>query len=142
MHAHEKIIKSLKSQGFRMTQVRRRLLELFSETNAPLSVPEIDDALMKKHLDVNKTTIYRELEFLVDKKLIQSIQFNEDKKRYELVGDHHHHLVCERCQEVEEIKIEELEDIFPKVEKRLRKLKGFTVVDHSLEFFGTCGKCT
>lgn len=141
-NTHQDLAKSLQLQGFRMTQLRRKLLKLFSVTRTPLSVPEIDEALTKQKLEVNKTTIYRELEFLLGQEVIHSVQFNDDKKRYELAREHHHHLICEKCQNIVEITIEELEPTFPKIEARLKETKGFTLVDHSLEFFGVCKNCS
>ncbi|EKD93196.1 MAG: hypothetical protein ACD_28C00209G0004 [uncultured bacterium] len=141
MHPASNLVDQLRLQGFRITKKRKALLEVFQESPQPVSALDIDEGLVKKGVNVNKTSIYRELEFLLNEKIIKQIQFNEGKKRYELIGDHHHHLVCEKCQIVEEIKIKPLEDIMPAIEKKLQELKDFTLVDHSLEFFGVCGKC-
>lgn len=135
-------IDQLRLQGFRITKMRRTFLEVLAHASNPMTAVEIDEALQKKATIVNKTSIYREIDFLVSQNILKAIQFNEDKKRYELIRDHHHHLVCEKCQHVQEVKIKQLEDIFPQVEEGLRNLKDFTLVNHSLEFFGVCGKCS
>jgi len=137
----ESIIAELRKDGVRITQMRRHLLNLFLKATTPLSVLSINEILEAENVHVNKTTIYRELEFLLERKLITSIQFNEDKKRYELIRDHHHHLVCDQCGNIEEVKIKALEDLFGEIETQLRDLKKFKLVNHSLEFFGVCKEC-
>ena len=91
---------------------------------------------------MNKTTVYREIEFLVKQNIVKEIQFSERSKRYEIVmKDHHHHIVCKRCKQVEEISSDELESKLDLLEKEIFKVKNFQGINHSLEFFGTCYKC-
>ena len=49
----------LKSKGFRITKARAAILELLEKSNAPISADEIVVSL-----GVNKSTVYRELDFL------------------------------------------------------------------------------
>ncbi len=122
----------------RTTKVRLALIELLKDTSTPLSISEILSKLSSKALKPNKTTIYRELEFLSKQGLTSSVDFGEGKKRYEGPGDHHHHIICVNCKRVKDVKIEKDLDIF---NAKIVKTAGFKPVGHSLEFFGLCENC-
>jgi Fe2+ or Zn2+ uptake regulation protein len=136
----DEILSALRSQGFRITNVRRSLIGIFGETQGPLSVLDLLAALAQQKLVVNKTTVYRELEFLLGNNLITEVDLLDGLKRYELVqhGHHHHHLVCTSCQGIQCI---EVKNDLDTLERAISKSHKFTVTSHVLEFFGVCQKC-
>lgn len=127
-----------------MTPGRRAIIEILGKDDRPLSVPELQIALERRRLNVNKTTIYRELQFLCREDLAQVVQFADRQKRYELMYDgsqHHHHVVCTRCGLVEEIGLVAVEKLLAPLEKRLASKVNFKEISHNLEFFGQCKSC-
>jgi len=135
----DEIISKLKSAGYRITPVREQIVEIFINSSSPISAGDLIESFKILKIPVNKTTIYRELDFLLEKNIIKEIEFGEGKKRYELeTGHHHHHLVCLNCRKVEDVDLEvDLHD----EEKKIEKETGFKVKSHSLEFFGLCKNC-
>jgi Fur family ferric uptake transcriptional regulator len=134
------IISILKEHHLRLTGTRRALFELFLKDETPLSVSDILSTLGKVHIKVNKTTVYRELKCLQKKGIIGVVQLGDRKQYYELLArGHHHHLVCLQCERVEEIDMDEAE-LFAG-EQKVSRERGFTILRHSLEFFGICEKC-
>lgn len=92
----------------------------------------VPDLVEKIH--VNKTTIYRELPKMIADGSVVEVDFGDGKKRYELAkSDHHHHAICTKCNLVKDVKVDE-RYLFPKV-------KGFSLIRHSVEFFGLCENC-
>ena len=135
------IIESFKDEGIRITKVRKKMLDIFDKNRTPLSAPEILERLEKSKLSVNKTTVYRELEFLMSKKVVQEIDLLDGLKRYEFSdseGSHHHHLVCSSCKKILCV---DMHNDLDSIEKQLNRLYGFKIHSHVLEFFGTCMKC-
>ncbi len=134
------ILSNLKSSGFRITTARRVIVELFSKSKVPLSAAEILADIQAANRTVNKTTVYRELEFLHEQKIIRQIDLLEGMKRYELMEEHghHHHFVCTKCQK---IKCIEMENDLAAIERRIERQHGIKVTSHTLEFFGICSKC-
>lgn len=133
------IIQQFKKKGYRITQSRDAILDIFSKSKKPLAADEIEDILTSKKVDVNTTTIYREIEFLLKEEIIKQIDFRDKKKRYEFSYlPHHHHLVCENCDAIQDVT---LNNILHKEEKRISKENSFKIMDHSLEFYGLCKKC-
>ncbi len=120
------------------TKVRNALLQLLEKTSSPLSISEILALLASQGLKPNKTTIYRELEFLSKKGLTLSVDFGEGKKRYESSGEHHHHIICVKCKSIKDI---HMDQDLEKFNAGVAKQAGFKPVGHSLEFFGLCFNC-
>lgn len=142
MGKKEKIYQKLKSRGFKLTRGRKSIINIFIDRNRPISAAEILDRLHKKRIFLHKTTIYRELEFLLRLNIIKQLQFADRKKIYEiLTDDHHHHLVCKNCQKTEKIASAALETEIQTLEKEILADSNFKNVRHSLEFFGLCRQC-
>jgi Fe2+ or Zn2+ uptake regulation protein len=132
------ILKNLKTAGFRTTTVRTAVIELLASGGSPKSVPDLNAALAVRKITVNKTTLYRELEFLKQQGIVTDVRLNERQTRYEIAGDHHHHLVCTSCDRVEDVELDrELDEQERMIERRTR----FKITRHTLEFFGLCGTC-
>lgn len=137
------ILTTLKARGDRVTPARRLIIELFVKSEAPVSADLLRAALAKKKVIVNKTTVYRELDFLLASGFIRPVFLAGKSKYYELAlaDEHHHHVVCRDCGRVEDVEVEGLEKLLGPLEKRLAKKIKFADVRHNLEFFGWCGTC-
>jgi len=132
------LIHLLQGRGHRMTTARRLMISALCESSSPLSAADLIKNLHSRRIKSNKTTVYRELAFLSTQNIVTAIDFGDGTKRYEIAGEHHHHLICSKCSQVEDI---ELERDVEEEGLRLGKEKGFMVTGHSLEFFGKCRNC-
>ena len=131
----EILIQRLKTKKKRVTPARTKIINILCSTPSPITA----ETLVKK-VHINKTTAYRELEFLLKNEFIQEVDFGDGTKRYELKElKHHHHLVCLRCKSVQDISFDEN---LEKEENKIRKNLKFQVLRHDLEFFGYCNNCT
>lgn len=133
-------LQALKAQGHRMTRLRKAFVNLLVDRHGPMSVQEILQILESRRISVNKTSIYREIEFLREQNLLREVDLLDGRKRYELVveGHHHHHLVCTRCKGITCASIPHDLEV---LEKRLKREHKFEVTGHVLEFFGICQRC-
>jgi len=134
----QEIVDRLRLEGHRITPVREKILEILTQNTSPISATDLINNFKSLKFGVNKTTIYRELEFLFSKKLLIEVEFGEGNKRYELNNGHHHHLVCLNCKKVEDV---DLKTDLSTEEKLIEKNTGFKIESHSLEFFGYCKNC-
>ena len=135
----QSFLDQLATNGHRITAVRSLIIDLLHKNQKPTTALELQNLITKKLRPVNKTTIYRELELLLNNNIIVEINFGDNKKRYEIAGlPHHHHLVCSNCDKVEDVFIDR--DLH-QLEQKITKEKSFTVHSHSLEFFGLCQDC-
>jgi len=139
MKKNVNITDQLRASGFRITPVRCAIIEMLGKSRKPLSYVDLKKILSGKKIYPNKTTIYRELDFLQSQKLAVGVQLRDGIMRYELSGaKHHHHIVCLDCNRVEDVIVKEnLEH----QEKIIAKNKLFFNVMHALEFYGLCHSC-
>ncbi len=130
---------NLVAEGFCMTKLRKALLEIFAKDMKPFSVDEIQGRLKKFDTLVHKVSLYRELEVLVNAGVINPIYFHDHIQRYEFAEHkHHHHVVCIKCNAIADV---DVSDDFDIVQYQIEKKSKFTILRHSLEFFGLCKKC-
>jgi Fe2+ or Zn2+ uptake regulation protein len=133
------IVRTLRSGGFRITRARRAIIKLFLDSSAPLSVAEVREGLRRLKINVNKTTVYREVDFLKSREMIRELHIGDRKSRYEMkYSDHHHHLFCVGCSGIECV---ELEKCLEAEEKRILRENRFKTMKHSLKFIGLCAEC-
>lgn len=116
----------------RETKARQSLIQIIKQTSFPVSARELQNLL-----NVNKTTIYRQIEFLKRENLVREINFGDGKIRYERVDEEcHHHVVCGNCGKIEDVRIEERTLI-----QTIEKQSNFKIDKHSIEFMGLCASC-
>lgn len=126
----------LSTHDLEATPARASILRICMNSDKPIDVNFVASKMgSKAHL----ATVYRTLEKFVTVGILERIDFQEGKFRYEYMHGHHHHAVCNSCGSVEDISdtTSEIEAL----EKRLAKQSGFSVTKHVLELFGLCNKC-
>lgn len=134
----EKILADIQEKGYRHSLAREAILEGLVSISRPVSVPELVARIARSGKIFNKTTLYRELETLKKFGFVEEVLLQSDRMLYELSGEHHHHLVCVSCGEIRDVKSRQS---LAAEERRLSNEERFTILNHSLQFFGLCGKC-
>lgn len=133
------VIDGLRTQGFKLTNARRAIVEVLCARSMPVSVAELIAELAKRGARADKTTVYREILFMQERGIVDQVQFGDRVKRYEFRDDgHHHHLVCIECGGVVDVP---LENDLEAAEKAIERKTGYAITRHSLEFFGVCPDC-
>jgi Fur family ferric uptake transcriptional regulator len=131
---------ALRDDGYRNGGARRAVVELLGRQDCCLTAQEIFDRLRGEGRQVGIASVYRVLDLLSDKGLVQRIDVGGGSARYEPVhasGEHHHHLVCDDCGKVEAFADDELELVLGRVESRT----GYSVAAHDVVLRGACADC-
>lgn len=115
----------------RLTPLRQDIFDLLHHEHV-LTAHEILAKLEKKHPTLNKTTVYRALDFLIDEGKLCRHSFQANELSYELKEHHHDHLLCTNCGAVQ------IADCLIEVP---REMNGFQVDHHHLTVFGLCKDC-
>ena len=118
-----------------VTAQREAIVEQFLRTREHVSIDELLLKVRKRQPKVGYATVYRTLKLLVDSGLAVERQFGDGQARYEVVGDHHDHLICAKCGLILEVEDAEIEHIQDRVAQRLG---GFTVIRHRHELYALC----
>jgi len=134
---NKNLLNKIKENGGRLTKVKIALLNLLEKQGCPITLVQISAGLKKAKISADRTTVYRELKFLMENKIVEKIVLG-GVEYYELISEHHHHLVCLKCRKIEEVF---LDNHLENQEKKLAKKSGFKITGHALEFFGFCKKC-
>ncbi len=130
----------LKNKGYRFSAVRNVILTSLNNSKKPLSVLDLQKLLKERKLSVNKTTVYRELNSLKKERIVLEIQLKDSKRWYELASrDHHHHIICTKCDRVEDFAGCGSENL---INKALKQAPDFAeITSHTVDFFGLCKSC-
>lgn len=132
----------LKKKGYKLTPQRRAIVDTIVDNEGKhLTAEEIYDEVKKRCQEIGLATVYRTISLLEEIGVVSRLHLNDGCSRYELVhsDEHHmhHHLICNKCNAVIEVQ----DDLLEEIEKRISKEYKFTILDHSLKFFGSCKKC-
>jgi len=82
-------------------------------------------------------TVYRNLELLVQKGTIQSLEIAGTQKRFDGNASNHYHMRCLKCGRVEDAHIKRripIQDV-------IKEVTDFEITGHRLELIGLCAKC-
>ena len=129
----------LKKAGLKVTLPRIRILQILENAkDHHLSAEDVYRILLDSGEDIGLATVYRVLTQFEEANLVVRHNFAEGHSVFELDhGTHHDHLVCVRCNRVEEF-------VDPVIEERQRQVAqeaGYQITDHSLNIYGICPQC-
>jgi Fur family transcriptional regulator, ferric uptake regulator len=129
----------LERHGLRPTRQRLAVLGALAAERDDATAQEIHAALSDSGARVGLATVYRTLAALNECGAVDALSHHPGEVCYRLCSEeHHHHLVCERCHRVVELRDCDLESWLA---ARARE-HGFTISAHSLELTGTCADCS
>lgn len=132
------ITELLKSKGEKITPARKAILEVLGNSSQLLSVAEIYEELRNNKINVNYSTVYRNLDVLNKNNVVEKITFPEGTKyKLQVEGQHLHHLICKSCHQTQVLPycpFQELEDI-------IRAKTNFLPLEHKFEIYGYCEDC-
>ena len=128
------------AKGLKSTKQRDIILDCFLSCHQHLTTEELYLKLKTDNPNIGFATVYRTLKLFAESGIAREIQFGDGQTRYEHmhVGEHHDHLVCTRCGTIVEFENETIE----KLQSEVAAQHGFTIMNHKLELYGFCGKCS
>lgn len=133
----DSIFQKVRSAGGRITKLRKAIIKILFESDCLLSRQEIIERLSEIHLHPDRSTLYREFLFLTQNNIVQKSVLNE-AEYFEIPHDHHHHLVCLKCDDIQKV---HLSQHLQEEEKEISAKNNFHITSHSLDFYGYCHKC-
>lgn len=130
-------LERIRELGYRVTPQRQMILEVVRASGDHITAVAITEQLQAKIPSLNQATVYRNLDFLCDLRLVAKTEIN-GQSVYEIVEEErHHHLVCRQCGQMEHLADHHLADL----SQHLMEEHGFKAeIDH-LAISGLCGHC-
>lgn len=130
------LAEQLRAAGLKATTQRRAVLDTLAASKTPRTAASL---LTELGSIADQATLYRCLESFVSAGIVAQIDFRHGHAHYELVRNHHHHIVCSSCGIIEDVDECVLDTHMHALAKRSKLFT--SPLDHSLEFFGTCTQC-
>ena len=132
----------LKNSNYKLTGQRQAIMDVLIENSSKhLSADEIYKILSEKNTGIGIATVYRTLSMFEKLKFVTRINLDDGCIRYQVSdfqAEHeHHHLICESCGCIQDIKDDQLEVL----EKKVLAENGFHVYNHKVKLYGLCNKC-
>lgn len=117
---------------------RDAILEVLKNTTEHPDASVIYDRVREIIPNISLGTVYRNLAVMADEKDILRIHGEDSAVHYDGNLMPHYHAVCRECGRIDDI----FTDFTEEVASFAKKAYEGTIEDHSLIFYGLCGKCT
>lgn len=137
----DKIFAAFDEMSQRSTRPRRliaeRLVKLAKQGD-DFTTDDLWQELRSLEPTIGRATVFRSIEKLVDKGLLNRIEFADGSHHYRVCGDnHHHHLTCTQCHRVVEVDL-----CLPEEQiNAIGNQTNFEIEGHALSLFGRCSNC-
>ena len=119
----------------RNTKQKQIILDIIKEDKTHPTIKEIYYKVLKKEPSIGQATVYRMINNLLDENKI--IKITTDENHYDYVHSKHHHLICNRCNNIIDISDDDLQNTLNKIQK-----KHNIQIDSSAYLFkGICNEC-
>lgn len=128
--------------GLRATKQREAVAIAISSGTAHLTAEEILENARDTDPSISLATVYRTLKSLQEAGLVLAHHFGDLQAKFEPSfgsdqAAHHDHMICNKCQEVNEFVNEDIE----KLQEDVALSYGFLLQSHKMELYGICHQC-
>ena len=128
------IVDKCVAKGVRLTDQRKLIAEIMSNSNDHPDVDELHKRVNKIDKKISIATVYRTVKLFEESGIVEKHDFKGGKARYEESPEEHHdHLIDINSGEIFEFVDKDIEILQNKVAEKL----GYKLVDHKLELYGS-----
>ena len=121
------------AKGVKLTDQRRIIAKIMSESTDHPDVDELYERASKIDAKISIATVYRTVKLFEEAGILAKHDFKGGKARYEEISESHHdHLIDVKTGEI----IEFVDDEIEKLQKKVAAKYGYDLVDHKLELYG------
>ena len=123
-----------KTKGVRLTDQRKLIARVMSESKDHPDVDELHKRINKFDSKISIATVYRTVKLFEEAGIVAKHDFKGNKSRYEKTTEEHHdHLIDINTGEIIEFVNEDIEEL----QKKVAEKYGYKLVDHRLELYGS-----
>jgi len=136
----ERARRELAARGHRSGEARSAVIDALAEHDGCCTAGDLAGLMRREGGSVGTASVYRALGALQEADLLRALDLGEGERRYELVhedGEHHHHVVCDRCGDTTAFHDDRLERSIADLARRLE----WQVDAHDVVLHGTCARC-
>ena len=128
------IEKKCNEKGVRLTDQRRLVAKVMSESEDHPDVDELHKRVNGIDSKISIATVYRTVKLFEEAGIVSKHDFKGSKARYEQAPEEHHdHLIDINTGEI----IEFIDEDIEKLQKKVAENLGYNLIDHRLELYGS-----
>ncbi|MDF2544103.1 MAG: hypothetical protein K0S47_3821 [Herbinix sp.] len=123
----------------RNTKQKQIILTLLKEADKPMSINEIYTQVVSQLPKIAKSTIYRNIDSLLQQNLIDKYHLNDSEVFYRIKEnsmEHKHFVICNECKKMFDLPLCPIHEIEHAMEQ-----EGFIVEEHQIQISGICKNC-
>lgn len=121
----------------RRTIQRSLVLQAVKELRCHVTADEVYDEIVKKHFNISRGTVYRNLNLLSDIGEIRRLGMPSGADRFDHLCHDHYHARCVKCGRVFDVEMEFIADL----KKNIKDTHRFEITGHDIIFKGICLEC-
>jgi Fur family peroxide stress response transcriptional regulator len=125
----------LKKYDLKITPQRLQILKKLDE-EGHLSVDDLFITLRETFLSISLATIYKNINIMSQKQVIQEVKIPNQKSVYEISKHEHSHMVCSSCESIYDLTLNT-----DNLVSQVNSLSNFQVKGSVVLFNGICSKC-
>jgi len=131
------IILYLKENNIRITKARKSILGIILSSSAAINANLIYELLEKDDIKIDLSTIYRTLDLLESKKILNKFDLGNNMYNYTISNNSHKHIIeCDLCH-----KRMVIDCPIPQIEEQIKAKTGITLTESHVYLKGICREC-
>jgi len=130
------MLNTMARNGWRVTEQRRTLAQIFAEHDGYLSPKDVYDQMSVYYPSMSLDTVYRNLRMLSEMGVLEHFYFMDGGLKFKenCTTHHHHHLICVNCEKT-------LPFDYCPMDHGLVLPGDYKVLRHRFEVYGLCEGC-
>ena len=125
----------LREHSLKVTPQRLGILSLM-ENSGHISVEDLFSEIRKTFPSISLATLYKNMTMMINAELVKEVTIPNLKSKYEIIKEEHAHLLCEKCGNFTDIKLNMAE-----VLKTASAESHYKMHDVNLVLSGVCPEC-
>ena len=117
---------------------REVIIEALKKTHTHTTAEELYNIVKKKYPNISKSTVYRNVNILLENNAIRKIKMLSGADRYDYVFQEHYHAICEKCGNVFDFMYDFGGE---KIKEAIKNQTGIIAKTNSITIYGICDKC-
>lgn len=131
------IILYLKENNIRITNARKSILEIIFSSSEAINANLIYVLLKKDDIKIDLSTVYRTLDLLESKKILNKFDLGNNMYNYTINNNAHKHIIeCDLCH-----KRMVIDCPIPQIEEQIKAKTGITLTESHVYLKGVCKEC-
>ena len=132
------MLSKLKENDFRLTPQRLAVLKVLAVSDGHPTVERIYETVRAEFPTTSIATIYKTVNLLKQLNEVLELGFPNGSNRYDGNKPYPHpHVICTKCKKIIDPNLGSIKDLT----KEVIKETGFQILNHRVDFFGTCRDC-